>query len=45
MAVVFQQETVEKWLPLHAACIGGHAALVTLLLEHVYPEELLSTYT
>ncbi|CAH0599523.1 unnamed protein product [Chrysodeixis includens] len=40
-----QQETVEKWLPLHAACIGGHAALVTLLLEYPYPESVLSTYT
>lgn len=41
----FQQETVEKWLPLHAACIGGHAALVTLLLEYPYPETMLNTYT
>ncbi|KAL0808285.1 hypothetical protein ABMA28_012780 [Loxostege sticticalis] len=40
-----QQETVEKWLPLHAACIGGHAALVSLLLDYPYPEEVLNTYT
>uniref|UniRef100_A0A2H1VY97 SFRICE_018270 n=1 Tax=Spodoptera frugiperda TaxID=7108 RepID=A0A2H1VY97_SPOFR len=40
-----QQETVEKWLPIHAACIGGHAALVTLLLEYPYPEAVLTTYT
>ncbi|XP_022818770.1 leucine-rich repeat serine/threonine-protein kinase 1 [Spodoptera litura] len=40
-----QQETVEKWLPIHAACIGGHAALVTLLLEYPYPESVLTTYT
>ncbi|XP_059045025.1 leucine-rich repeat serine/threonine-protein kinase 1 [Achroia grisella] len=40
-----QQETVEKWLPLHAACIGGHAAMVTLLLEYPYPESILNTYT
>ncbi|CAH0698418.1 unnamed protein product [Spodoptera exigua] len=40
-----QQETVEKWLPIHAACIGGHAALVTLLLEYPYPENVLTTYT
>ncbi|XP_041989151.1 leucine-rich repeat serine/threonine-protein kinase 1 isoform X2 [Aricia agestis] len=40
-----QQETVEKWLPLHAACIGGHAELVTLLLDYPYPEHLMNTYT
>ncbi|XP_060809328.1 leucine-rich repeat serine/threonine-protein kinase 1 [Amyelois transitella] len=40
-----QQETVEKWLPLHAACIGGHAAMVSLLLEYPYPADVLSTYT
>lgn len=42
---MLQQETVEKWLPLHAACIGGHAQLVTLLLDYEYPPDLLSTYT
>ncbi|GBP27198.1 hypothetical protein EVAR_15971_1 [Eumeta japonica] len=39
------QETVEKWLPIHAACIGGHSPLVSLLLEYPYPEEALNSYT
>lgn len=38
-----QELTVERWLPLHAACINGHTTLVELLLNYPYPQELLST--
>uniref|UniRef100_A0A8D8E4R7 non-specific serine/threonine protein kinase n=3 Tax=Culex pipiens TaxID=7175 RepID=A0A8D8E4R7_CULPI len=40
-----QQLTVERWLPFHAACINGHCPVVELLIKHVYPEELMSSFS
>lgn len=39
-----QQMTVERWLPLHAACINGHHTVIEILLNYSYPEHLLTTY-
>lgn len=35
---------MEKWLPIHAACINGHIELLELLINFHYPEYLYSTY-
>lgn len=35
---------MEKWLPIHAACINGHIKLLELLIEYKYPEHLYSTF-
>lgn len=39
-----QLHTVEKWLPIHAACINGHTALLDLLFQFNYPTKLLKTF-
>ncbi|XP_068220598.1 leucine-rich repeat serine/threonine-protein kinase 1 isoform X12 [Palaemon carinicauda] len=36
--------TVERWLPLHACIINGHASVLELLLKYPYPEEALKKY-
>lgn len=41
---LIQQPTMEKWLPLHAACINGHINLVELLINYKYPDFLYNTY-
>ncbi|XP_055923849.1 leucine-rich repeat serine/threonine-protein kinase 1 isoform X2 [Eupeodes corollae] len=43
-ADLVQQPTMERWLPLHAACINGHIDLVELLINYKYPDYLYSTY-
>lgn len=35
---------MEKWLPLHAACINGHTNMLELLINYDYPDHLYSTY-
>ncbi|KAI1294731.1 Leucine-rich repeat serine/threonine-protein kinase 1 [Halotydeus destructor] len=37
-------QTVEKWLPLHAAAINNHVDIVEQLLKFNYPSHLLKTY-
>ena len=37
-------ETVEKWLPIHAAVLNGHAAVLELLLRTSYPQHLLKKF-
>lgn len=34
-------QTVEKWLPLHAACFNAHSAVLEFLLKYKFPEEVL----
>ncbi|XP_032596558.1 leucine-rich repeat serine/threonine-protein kinase 1 isoform X2 [Drosophila grimshawi] len=41
---LIQQATVERWLPLHAACINGHIRLLELIIGYAYPEYLYQTY-
>ncbi|XP_030371278.1 leucine-rich repeat serine/threonine-protein kinase 1 isoform X2 [Scaptodrosophila lebanonensis] len=41
---LIQQPTVERWLPLHAACINGHIKLLELLINFQYPDYLYQTY-
>jgi ankyrin repeat protein len=38
-----QQQTVEKWLPVHACCINGHVAVLELLLKFPYPPRVMCT--
>lgn len=33
---LIRQTTVEKWLPIHAACINGNINVVDLLLKYPY---------
>lgn len=35
---------MEKWLPIHAACINGHTDILELLLNYKCPENLYKTY-
>lgn len=35
-----QQTTIEKWMPLHIACIKNHCEAIKLLLNYPYPEKL-----
>nr|XP_018906420.1 PREDICTED: leucine-rich repeat serine/threonine-protein kinase 1 isoform X2 [Bemisia tabaci] len=39
-----QQCTVEKWLPIHAACINNSVQIMETLLKFPYPKDLLTTY-
>ncbi|XP_039969967.1 leucine-rich repeat serine/threonine-protein kinase 1 isoform X4 [Bactrocera tryoni] len=41
---LIKQPTVERWLPIHAACINGHIPLLELLIGFKYPQHLYSTY-
>ncbi|XP_054091980.1 leucine-rich repeat serine/threonine-protein kinase 1 isoform X2 [Zeugodacus cucurbitae] len=41
---LIQQSTVERWLPIHAACINGHISLLELLIEFKYPQYLYTIY-
>lgn len=36
--------TVERWLPIHAAVIGGHVTVLELLLGFSYPPHLMETF-
>ncbi|XP_070394975.1 leucine-rich repeat serine/threonine-protein kinase 1 isoform X2 [Dermacentor albipictus] len=36
-----REPTVERWLPLHAAALGGHVTVLEQLLGHAYPSHLL----
>ncbi|XP_050423466.1 leucine-rich repeat serine/threonine-protein kinase 1 [Adelges cooleyi] len=35
-----RQTTVEKWLPIHAACINGNIQVLELLMKYPYPSNL-----
>lgn len=35
---------MERWLPVHAACINGHIDLLELLIGFKYPQHLYTTY-
>ncbi|KAH9381093.1 hypothetical protein HPB48_010765 [Haemaphysalis longicornis] len=35
-----REPTVERWLPVHAAALGGHVAVLEQLLGHAYPSHL-----
>lgn len=35
---------MERWLPLHAACINGHIKLLELIISYPYPDYLYQTY-
>ncbi|KAL3278816.1 hypothetical protein HHI36_016337 [Cryptolaemus montrouzieri] len=39
-----QQHTVERWLPIHACCINGHATVLSLLFSFPYPSQILRKY-
>lgn len=39
-----QQATVEKWLPIHAACINGHHNVVEALLKFQYPSHIFTKF-
>ncbi|KAG8224988.1 hypothetical protein J437_LFUL005999, partial [Ladona fulva] len=39
-----QQQTVEKWLPIHACCINGHVALAEQLLRFPYPSHIMQKF-
>lgn len=41
---LIRQCTVEKWLPIHAACLGGHVKVLEFLLNFKYPQEFLVKY-
>lgn len=34
-----QDETIEGWSALHAACIGGSEKIIDVILEHQFPIE------
>ncbi|XP_050524105.1 leucine-rich repeat serine/threonine-protein kinase 1 isoform X2 [Daktulosphaira vitifoliae] len=38
---LIRQCTVEKWLPIHAACINGNIQVLDLLLKYPYPSNYL----
>ncbi|XP_022171675.1 leucine-rich repeat serine/threonine-protein kinase 1 isoform X1 [Myzus persicae] len=38
---LIRQTTVEKWLPIHAACINGNIQVLELLLKYPYPPNVL----
>ncbi|KAH6928290.1 hypothetical protein HPB50_013953 [Hyalomma asiaticum] len=35
-----REPTVERWLPVHAAALGGHVTVLEQLLGHAYPPHL-----
>lgn len=39
MLLVFQDETIEGWSPLHAACIGANEQIIDVILQHKFPPD------
>lgn len=39
------EPTVEKWLPIHAACINGHVGVMEALLKFPYPPTVMTKYS
>ncbi|XP_046393381.1 leucine-rich repeat serine/threonine-protein kinase 1 [Ischnura elegans] len=39
-----QQQTVERWLPIHACCINGHGAVAEQLLRYPYPPQIMQKF-
>uniref|UniRef100_A0A147BMZ4 non-specific serine/threonine protein kinase n=1 Tax=Ixodes ricinus TaxID=34613 RepID=A0A147BMZ4_IXORI len=37
---LIREPTMEHWLPLHAAALSGHVAILELLLSHSYPSRV-----
>lgn len=39
VALILQDETIEGWSALHAACIGANEKIINAILQHQYPSE------